>query len=1040
MLEGYWPAADEVNACIKNEAETADVSILLAVHQPTPLIARAAVTNRESVVTEKQLLDFFLTDDVPSGYILCPITGASGAGKSHVVRWLDAQLHKLNRSDKYLVIRIPKSASLRKVVELILEPLADNPRYAKPRDELNRAVAEVDTNQVIVRFVAELQNALAERAKDLRAQLLQDASRGPELRPLIGHADGLPKLFRDAVLHDHYSKTVFSRIIGRAIKGRDEESIGGEADTQFFPEDLLLPEDVAISDAAHPVRHYYLSQIAVADPERRDAIVKLLNSVVDRAIGHVFRLEQASGGLTLQDIILGVRETLHSDGKDLVLLVEDFAALAGIQEALLNVCIQEGTRDGKKIYATMRTALALTDGYLTSRETILTRAQRVWAVGQTQQSDEEITDSAVEMIGAYLNAARWGQAELKAKFQPDKRTASLTDWLPTWADESQGEDAAGRLEAFGFSKAGDPLFPFNRNAISRLVGYHLMEAGGRLVFNPRRIINEILRTTLLDRDLFLRGEFPPPQYHGLQPNGYLASLVRQTNAQESTKRRLQSALSIWGGDALDVQTLSRVSPVIFDTFGLPTPQEITSAKFERQLEPAAAAAVAPVKASSQSTQVKTANEQTTQDRVLTEWRWKLDRWATNNERLSQADSRALRNAIVSMLAASVNSTRLRLRDTEIQANSLFIAGSFSNPNGGRVLLVCKEQADEDGTLREAFLAVLRHKHYGNHWDYPEGDDDYIAAVNLIEGLRKQLEPILIADARGAASAIGNALLTQARICGMEPPLKVSSPGSVLAGMFDPARSFDSASVEPHWDQLRNHALNGTGSRPIRSLLQDALRDRCVSYQGDTGRKAYAVDTPRLFDALTMEADDRPKVMEGIPDEVRTFLPTISDDRIWSRIQGVLGLIKRFQQDVGEFLADEKLDKNQFIADVKDVVALLHQTQCWPAQANIEIVAFERDLAEFQGSRYAELVGAASILDGSTREDLPKVLNSLGALDLGLINRTLSFLQTVEKLVSQATPRVVRQEESRRQSDPAIVVAEITEVFDRIINADLAEEA
>ncbi len=31
------------------------------------------------------------------------------------------------------------------------------------------------------------------------------------------------------------------RIISRAIKGRDEESVGGETDTQFFAEDLLLP-------------------------------------------------------------------------------------------------------------------------------------------------------------------------------------------------------------------------------------------------------------------------------------------------------------------------------------------------------------------------------------------------------------------------------------------------------------------------------------------------------------------------------------------------------------------------------------------------------------------------------------------------------------------------------------------------------------------------------------------------------------------------------------------------------------------------------
>ena len=133
MLEAYWPQAGAVNACIKNEAETADVAVLLAVHQPMPLIARAAVTNRETAATEKQLLDAFLSEDVPAGYILCPITGPSGVGKSHVIRWLDAQLKRSKRYDDLLVIRIPKSASLRKVVELILEPLKDNPRYAKPR-------------------------------------------------------------------------------------------------------------------------------------------------------------------------------------------------------------------------------------------------------------------------------------------------------------------------------------------------------------------------------------------------------------------------------------------------------------------------------------------------------------------------------------------------------------------------------------------------------------------------------------------------------------------------------------------------------------------------------------------------------------------------------------------------------------------------------------------------------------------------------------------------------------------------------------------
>ncbi len=100
------------------------------------------------------------------------------------------------------------------------------------------------------------------------------------------------------------------------------------------------------------------------------------------------------------------------------MLVEDFAALAGIQEALLNVCIQEGTRDGEKVYATMRTALALTDGYLTSRETILTRAQRVWAIGKPEQTDDEIMDATVEMVGAYLMQLDGAQRGSKLAFGP----------------------------------------------------------------------------------------------------------------------------------------------------------------------------------------------------------------------------------------------------------------------------------------------------------------------------------------------------------------------------------------------------------------------------------------------------------------------------------------------------------------------------------------------------------------------------------------------------------------------------------------------
>ena len=71
MLKSYWPQATAVNACIKNEAETADVSVLLAVHQPSPLVQRNAGTNITTPATEKDLLEAFLTNDVPCGRVGC---------------------------------------------------------------------------------------------------------------------------------------------------------------------------------------------------------------------------------------------------------------------------------------------------------------------------------------------------------------------------------------------------------------------------------------------------------------------------------------------------------------------------------------------------------------------------------------------------------------------------------------------------------------------------------------------------------------------------------------------------------------------------------------------------------------------------------------------------------------------------------------------------------------------------------------------------------------------------------------------------------
>ena len=782
MLESYWPKAAAVNACIKNEAETAEVSVLLAVHQPSPLIQRNAGTGIVTQSTERDLLDAFTTDNVPGGALLVSITGPSGVGKSHIIRWLDAQLRRSTNRENFHIIRIPKSASLRTVVELVLAPLSDDPRYAQARENLTRAVAEVNAKDAVVIFRGHLENSLRAERERLIGELREHPER-TYLKALIGHAGMLPRLFSDAALDQHFIDQVLSRVISRALSGRSEEAENDETLSEFTADDLILPSTVALNQAARQVHDYYLRNIAPLDAEHLRPVVDLLNEAVDPAIRNLFQLEQSTGGLTLQDIILAVREILLSDGKDLVLLVEDFKALAGIQEVLLKVCIQEGERDGKKVRATMRTALALTDGYLSFRDTILTRAQREWVIGGRTQSDDEIKAGVVEMVGAYLNAARWGDDELRRRFAQQDAQESLTDWLPTWRDEDLSAQESEALAAFGTNVKGDALFPFNRHAVEQLAERHLAR-DGRLIFNPRMVINEILRNTLLLRSAFEARNFPPAGLQDARPNGVLADWIRQTHQPELIARRLSCFLAIWGGNPADPAQIAHIPPATFSTFNLPTPADLANIRYvpkSIQLTPGATT-VDPDADRAVDIPVPSSGL-LPDDPKIADLSAKLDLWA-GGALLGQNESRDVRNALFDMLKDAIDWPSFRIRSTNLSAGWISIPQARGNPRAGRKLQVCDDPRDEDGSIRAGLKGAVRFAQVnGKRWTYPQADDDYVASAAIVDNLVAQLSPMLAADAKSQASTLGRALITQSRIAGLAPPLRLTGPDAVLSSLF-----------------------------------------------------------------------------------------------------------------------------------------------------------------------------------------------------------------------------------------------------------------
>ena len=88
--------------------------------------------------------------------------------------------------------------------------------------------------------------------------------------------------------------------------------------------------------------------------------------------------------------------------------------------------------------------------------------------------------------------------------------------------------------------------------------------------------------------------------------------------------------------------------------------------------------------------------------------------------------------------------------------------------------------------------------------------------------------------------------------------------------------------------------------------------------------------------------------------------------------------------------------------------------------------------EFKTAPILELVKKAAIVDEATQDQLPKVLNALGTLDLLNIHRTKSFLATVESLIDVAQANVDRAYALSDQANPDRIADEIDGLLTNII--------
>jgi hypothetical protein len=900
---GYvcWTRAD-VDDTINTEAVHADRAVFLATHRPLSIVRRTwDSSDRSEQVDEEAVLDDFLHRPPTGGVVLMPIRGESGTGKSHLVRWVKEAL-PADTPDRRVIYLRKTETNLAAVVNALLIDL-DGPLFDDIRNRVSRNIGQYDPERLPHELLDRLALALqfstpAEQPRD-RLQA--------NMHKMLTSERGLPALLRDYEYRRHLLRPdgVVVRFATELLRGRSSDE--AERPAAFAPDDLKAE----IGNAAlGPVAYDCLRQLIASEPLLKEA-ARLLTEHLGTA---VLRLTELDGG-RLAAAMTDIRRAVYTRGQEIVLLIEDFALIQGIQRDLLDAISETGVREGRQEMATIRTLMAVTGGYFDNLpETLKTRAKAsvpyVYDLdvplgeGPVGVSDQQLVD----FTARYLNAARSGRAALVRAYS---EAGGGSEWIPNACTKCPFRPQCH--DAFGVSSDGFGLYPYNESAIRQTV--RVTSARNDDTFNPRNVLSRVVRVVLDNYDVALReGRFPPPAFHVDFPGSRLDRMLppeveaRLLKLDPTDHERRVDVMNFWGGAPAAIVNLDSA---LHQAFGLPI--LAASAVEEVQVDPAPNTA-------------PRAMAEPTPTSALQLKLSEVDAWHGRNELLPQDLANNVRSWLRDAVIARVPWSDLGL-PTPTQAirkavlgdrlgNAVIIEGAFGEKGikaPGKASIVLNK-----GPVTATLLkAVLERVERGN-WNFAGGPaqqrllfrrlDEW--AASMVDAMREHLglhQPATL-------TAAVEASLLGARLLDLEGSRTLSRE-DLLTALFAPGPAPEASSTThrdvecraPEWTKLAAHHMT------VRTRLVTQLREVVGAAQGDGGEQL--VDAALLLPAIdTLVSDWRPKSEpDGLPEWVATAYTSLRrglDAAVgaqYARLQELSGEYRRLTGDADPEILLKELD-------------------------------------------------------------------------------------------------------------------------------------
>ncbi|WP_373031950.1 protein DpdH [Sulfurovum sp.] len=694
--EVCWDAT-KIRKVIHTDAEAAPDSIFLAVHTDYDLSISGSGITSSNVKAEEFLQNYFLADN-QENEVMTVVIGESGSGKSHLIQWMRLNIPK---SDDTHVITIPKSkTNLKNILELLIKELPEEQKK-EYSEKLHGSMGSLSTKQQKI-----------SKLLDNLAISIQTSDVTTELEEYL--VEQLPYLFRDPYFSKEFfneSHPVVTNLIEH-IFGDAGINANAEARQEFLSNHLPLNAANA-TNAAGPTREI-LDAIA-SDPEILEGAINLINKNLDKAISFTMSFSPDD----LIQLMTEIRKDFYNEGKKLILLIEDFALLQGVDTALLQALITRSSEDEK--LCSLRWAMAVTTGYFAKIvDTVQTRITFQINMDVPWEGHAKKKQAYIQRLGAtYLNAIRQGSDYIDNWYG---EYVDHTDRLPSKCDVCQFQKEC--FEAFGHV-GNIGLYPFNSNALFAMARHADQEKQD--IFRPREFINKVLVRNLNTQssDQIKLGEYPSKSLlqdfptHLMNADN-IAKLSRD-DRQNSERRRV--LLELWGGTG----EIKNLSPGIHEAFALPILEEVGTVPTE-------------------STPDSTPD---VSDLVKDPRLEVLNRWAQGAE-LREADAVAFRKVLFDAIENSIEWDFLPVAKAMKffeRKNIYFLRQQTRRPTSGFVLPIPLSENDNDIPHVQEVVKVLylldKDKHFKCDLDVLARVQEYIQKMgeyvvkNLLEYFQRQ---------------------------------------------------------------------------------------------------------------------------------------------------------------------------------------------------------------------------------------------------------------------------------------------------------------